>query len=124
MIPKDADQPADEHIRLAGKPEAKGDLVARGFLQVLQDGPAIAIPAEESGRVQLSQWLTDPNTRTGALAARVLANRIWHHLLGRGIVRTVDNFGRTGELPRQSNVAGLSCWRTDSSSLVHEVADS
>jgi hypothetical protein len=35
----------------------------------------------------------------GRLAARVLANRVWHHLIGRGIVRTVDNFGRTGEAP-------------------------
>ena len=26
-------------------------------------------------------------------------NRIWHHLFGRGIVPTVDNFGRLGELP-------------------------
>jgi Protein of unknown function (DUF1553) len=29
----------------------------------------------------------------------VLANRVWHHLIGRGIVRTTDNFGRTGEAP-------------------------
>lgn len=129
MIPKDADQPADEHIRLAGKPEAKGDLVARGFLQVLQDGPAIAMPADESGRVQLSQWLTDPNTRTGALAARVLANRIWHHLLGRGIVRTVDNFGRTGELPANplllDYLAGeLIRHRWSMKSLIREIATS
>ena len=27
----------------------------------------------------------------------MLANRVWHHLIGRGLVRTVDNFGRTGE---------------------------
>jgi hypothetical protein len=29
----------------------------------------------------------------------VLANRVWQHLMGRGLVRTVDNFGRTGEGP-------------------------
>ena len=28
-----------------------------------------------------------------------MTNRIWHHLFGRGIVRTVDNFGESGELP-------------------------
>jgi hypothetical protein len=29
----------------------------------------------------------------------VMANRVWHHLMGRGLVRTVDNFGRTGDAP-------------------------
>ena len=33
------------------------------------------------------------------LTARVLVNRVWHHLFGRGIVATVDNFGRFGEAP-------------------------
>ena len=31
--------------------------------------------------------------------SRVMVNRIWHHLFGRGIVRTPDNFGRLGEKP-------------------------
>src|SRR4030095_2074123 len=29
----------------------------------------------------------------------VIANRVWHHLFGTGLVRTVDNFGRQGERP-------------------------
>jgi hypothetical protein len=33
------------------------------------------------------------------LAARVMVNRIWHHLFGRGLVGTPDNFGRTGDRP-------------------------
>jgi hypothetical protein len=33
------------------------------------------------------------------LAARVIVNRVWQHLFGRGIVRTVDNFGIMGETP-------------------------
>jgi hypothetical protein len=33
------------------------------------------------------------------LTARVLANRVWRHLFGAGLVRTVDNFGFTGERP-------------------------
>ncbi len=99
MIPCDADAPVNEHIRLAGKFDAKGDQVSRGFLRVLCDGAPTPLPDNQSGRIQLSHWLTDPSTRAGALTARVLANRIWHHMIGRGLVRTVDNFGRTGETP-------------------------
>ncbi len=57
------------------------------------------ISNSESGRIALSRWLTDSSQPSGQLAARVLANRVWHHLIGRGLVRTVDNFGSTGETP-------------------------
>jgi hypothetical protein len=99
MIPADIAQPADEHIRVAGKFDDKGQQVPRGFLRVLCDGPPANISKSESGRVNLSRWLVDANQRSGQLAARVLANRLWHHLIGRGLVRTVDNFGTTGEPP-------------------------
>jgi hypothetical protein len=101
MIPQDVETPVDEAIRLAGHFNKKGDVIPRGFLQVLsnRDDQELAIPSQASGRVELSRWLTDSHRRSGQLAARVTANRIWHQLFGRGIVRTVDNFGRTGELP-------------------------
>ncbi len=99
MIPTDVPQPADEHVRIAGQFDRLGEKVPRGFLTVLQDNSNAFIPAKESGRVALGHWLTDSNERSGQLAARVLANRVWYHLIGRGLVRTVDNFGRTGETP-------------------------
>ena len=97
MVPRD-DDPADEHIRLAGQFDRLGRQVPRGFLRVVRTEP-VEIPEGQSGRLQFSQWLTDPDHGAGQLAARVLSNRIWHHSMGRGIVRTVDNFGRTGEPP-------------------------
>lgn len=99
MIPADVDQPTDEHIRIAGKFDDLGDKIPRGFLQVLCDDITVQVPPEQSGRIALSQWLTDPQTPAGWLTARVQVNRIWHHLIGRGLVQTVDNFGRTGETP-------------------------
>ena len=99
MIPSDVAEPGDESIRLAGQFDRPGERVPRGFLRVLGDCGA-AIPPKQSGRLELGRWLTDLGTGGGGrLAARVLANRVWHHLIGRGIVRTTDNFGRTGEPP-------------------------
>jgi len=44
----------------------------------------------------LADWLVDPQN---PLTPRVAVNRIWQHLMGSGIVETVDNFGISGTLP-------------------------
>jgi hypothetical protein len=49
-----------------------------------------------SGRITLANHIADA---ANPLTARVYANRIWHHLLGRGIVPSTDNFGVLGEAP-------------------------
>src|SRR5436305_9164842 len=54
------------------------------------------MPARQSGRLQLADWLASADN---PLPARVFVNRVWHWLFGSGIVRTVDNFGTTGETP-------------------------
>lgn len=68
--------------------------VPRGFPRVIEVGGKM--PKEQSGRLELAQWLT---SREHPLTARVMANRVWRHLFGAGIVRTVDNFGFSGERP-------------------------
>lgn len=129
MIPADIAKPADENIRIAGKFDDKGQKVPRGFLSVLCQGQTAAISATESGRVALSGWLVDPNQPSGQLAARVLANRLWHHLMGRGLVRTVDNFGTTGESPSHPELLDYLARRLIESgwsmkSLVREIVSS
>ena len=49
-----------------------------------------------SGRLQLADEATGP---ARDLLARVMVNRLWQHVFGRGIVATTDNFGRLGEPP-------------------------
>ncbi len=68
--------------------------VARGFPQVLEI--KVAAPKEQSGRLELALWLT---SRDNPLTARVMVNRVWRHLFGAGLVRTVDNFGFSGARP-------------------------
>ena len=53
-------------------------------------------PALPSGRLELAAVIASP---ANPLTARVLVNRVWQHLYGRGIVPTVDNFGRLGDQP-------------------------
>ncbi len=47
-------------------------------------------------RIELAQWLVSPQN---PLAARVLVNRLWQELLGRGIVNTSENLGVRGAVP-------------------------
>ena len=96
MAARDQDEPENAAVRLSGIPSKPGDVVPRGFLSVLGQIDLEEIPAESSGRLQLARWLT---SEQNPLTARVMVNRVWHHLFGRGIVETVDNFGYNGTRP-------------------------
>jgi hypothetical protein len=92
----DNDKVVDAPIFERGDVARPGKPVPRGFPRVVQLKGAPQIPQDHSGRLEFAQWLTHPDH---PLPARVIANRVWHHLIGAGIVRTVDNFGVTGERP-------------------------
>ena len=80
-----------------------------GFLTVATYGnPPTEMPpanGRTSGRRRaLAEWLV---SRDNPLTARVIVNRIWHHHFGRGIVATLDNFGKMGETPTHPGIARL-----------------
>jgi hypothetical protein len=85
----------DEHVYIRGSYKAPGEVVPRRFLEALA-GPA-PISAKGSGRLELARQMTDP--RLNPFLPRVMVNRLWHHLFGRGVVASVDNFGVLGERP-------------------------
>lgn len=89
-------EPEDSPILIRGNIRNLGPVVPRGFIEAVPLKDIPAIPQGSSGRLELAQWVThDQNP----LTARVLVNRVWMHLFGEGLVRSVDNFGSTGELP-------------------------
>ena len=91
----DRKNPANSPVYTRGDATQPGESVPRGFVQVVFQKTPEPV-SRGSGRYELAQWLaSDQNP----LTARVMANRIWHWLMGRGIVGTVDNFGSMGEKP-------------------------
>ncbi|HYP06490.1 MAG TPA: DUF1549 and DUF1553 domain-containing protein, partial [Bryobacteraceae bacterium] len=93
---QDAKRVGDTSIRIRGEAERLGPVVTRGYLTAVDVPNAPPIDTTQSGRLQLAQWITDPQN---PLTARVAVNRIWSHLFGEGIVKTVDNFGFNGDRP-------------------------
>ncbi|MEN3940778.1 PSD1 and planctomycete cytochrome C domain-containing protein [Prosthecobacter sp. SYSU 5D2] len=97
--------------------------VKRGFPEVLKI-QGVEPAAKQSGRLELAQWLTHPEN---PLTSRVIANRIWKHLFGVGLVRTTDNLGYSGERPTHPELLdylALEMTRRDWSvkALIREVA--
>lgn len=63
------------------------------------DVPEKQDPEKPQSREALAEWLTDIDTGAGPLLSRVMANRLWQHHFGRGIVSTPSDFGTRGERP-------------------------
>jgi hypothetical protein len=83
-------------VLFRGDPERPGDEVPRGFLSVIEHVQTGTLGTDSSGRLALADWIA---SEKNPLTARVMVNRIWLNLFGRGLVNTPDNFGSMGELP-------------------------
>ncbi len=92
-----ADAKKIENVALQqkGDPAKPGPVVPRRFLTVLNGGE-IPTSDKSSGRRQLAEWIV---ARDNPLAARVMANRIWLHHFGKGLVPTPNDFGKQGKPP-------------------------
>jgi hypothetical protein len=87
---------ADANVQLHGEPSQPGAIVSRGAPHFLADFQGAAPAANESGRLELADWIVSPRN---PLTARVMVNRVWQHHFGRGIVATPSNFGTRGNPP-------------------------
>jgi cytochrome c553 len=88
---RESRRPSDSRLYVRGERSQPGQTVKRGFPQVLTaQQPVIA---GGSGRRELADWIA---SKDNPLTARVMANRVWLHLVGRGLVPTPDNFGASG----------------------------
>ncbi len=93
---RDVDTPADHKINIRGNSHLLGELVPRSFVQVAMWSGPPQLGYRASGRLEMADWIANEKN---PLTARVMVNRLWQHLFGAGLVRSVDNFGLRGELP-------------------------
>ncbi len=96
MAVSESQSPGDIEIAIRGVTSQKGERVKRNVLSAAKWEPFQDLDESSSGRLELARWIAD---RQNPLTARVMANRIWYWMMGRGLVRSLDNFGSTGTAP-------------------------
>jgi hypothetical protein len=92
----DRSAPIDSPLLVRGDINQQSDIIPRGLVEVLCAPDEPRNIAEGSGRLDLAYFIA---SKDNPLTARVMANRIWLHLMGQGIVTTPDNFGLMGMKP-------------------------
>ncbi len=92
MAMQDSMMPSQTRIMLRGDYTAPGDSVETGVLKSLHP----LDPELPSNRLGLAQWLVDEEN---PLTSRVVVNRVWGEIFGRGIVTTPEDFGMQGAAP-------------------------
>jgi hypothetical protein len=92
MVMHDRPEPRPTFILTRGAYDAPTQRVSAGTPHILGDLP----PALPHNRLGLARWLVDPRH---PLTSRVLVNRYWALIFGRGIVPTLADFGSQGKLP-------------------------
>ncbi|WP_337044729.1 PSD1 and planctomycete cytochrome C domain-containing protein [Emticicia sp. 17c] len=93
MVMKDTSKVRTTYVLNRGNYDAHGDSVTFGLPKSIL---AYDTTKYGKGRLGLVKWMLDANN---PLTARVFVNRIWAQFFGRGIVKTVGDFGMQGELP-------------------------
>lgn len=91
----DSGEGYDQAVFVRGESHRPGEVVPRRFLEML-DRECRPYEGAGSGRLELARQLASAQN---PLTARVMVNRVWHHLFGTGLVKTVDDFGHVGEFP-------------------------
>ena len=91
-VRQNQDHPAT-HIAVRGDWKSPGVEVMPGTLSIL---PPLKADGKRATRLDLARWLV---SKENPLTPRVIANRNWQEFFGRGLVRTSEDMGLSGEKP-------------------------
>ena len=89
-------QPGPTHRLYRGDPMQKRETTPPGALRVIKPLLMDENEPEQQRRLKLAKWITSDDN---PLTARVMVNRIWHYIMGQGLVRTPSDFGANGVPP-------------------------
>ena len=92
MVMQQSEKPRESFVLVRGQYDQHGEKVDADVPASLPPLPAGA----PRNRLGLAQWLVDP---ANPLVARVTVNRFWQSLMGKGIVKTSQDFGSQAEWP-------------------------
>ena len=85
----------DPNVSIRGSHRTPGEVAVRSFITSISGEPTTPDDSG-SGRLELVETIF---AESNPFPARVMTNRVWHHLFGRGLVATTDDFGGLGEMP-------------------------
>ncbi len=95
LILEDRPEQRNPRVFKRGNPNTQGEEITRHFVSAIAgDNPSAF--AVGSGRLELARAIA---SKDNPLTARVMANRIWAHHFGAGLVTTPSDFGHRGEPP-------------------------
>jgi len=83
----------NQPLFVRGEHKMPAAVIPRRYLEAFDTK---AFVTQQSGRLELAEKIVSTDN---PLTSRVMVNRLWHHTFGRGLVGTVDNFGRLGDHP-------------------------
>ena len=90
-------QPKITHVLHRGSPENPRDIVPPAAPKILSGDLGVDNTASgRARRAEFAEWMVGEKN---PLTARVMANRIWQHVFGAGLVVTGGDFGRAGAPP-------------------------
>ncbi|MDA8991046.1 PSD1 and planctomycete cytochrome C domain-containing protein [Opitutales bacterium] len=90
-------EPKITRVLHRGSPENPRDIVPPAAPKILSGELEVDNAASgRARRAEFAEWMVNENN---PLTARVMANRIWQHVFGAGLVVTGGDFGRAGALP-------------------------
>ncbi len=92
---RDLQRPADSPLLIRGELDKPSDVMPRGIPAIVHRTQPLEVDYG-SGRYELATWIA---SESNPLTARVMVNRIWLHLFGKGIVSSTENFGLEGVPP-------------------------
>ncbi len=96
MIWRSTEKPQKQRVFIRGVPSRKGDVVEAAFPAIVSPGGESLTFKQPAKRLELAKAIASPKN---PLTARVFVNRVWMWHFGEGLVRSVSDFGLTGEKP-------------------------